>query len=51
MEMQAATLKATVVKNPKTFCSRTSEECIFAEKLEIELFSEAANVGRHFVDL
>jgi hypothetical protein len=24
----AATLKATVVKKPKTFCSRTSAECM-----------------------
>jgi hypothetical protein len=24
----AATVKATVVKNPKTFCTRTTAECI-----------------------
>lgn len=26
----AATVKATVVKNPKTFCNRTSAECILS---------------------
>jgi hypothetical protein len=26
--MTAATVKATVVKKPKTFCSRTSAECM-----------------------
>jgi hypothetical protein len=29
--MTAATLKATVVKKPKTFCSRTSAECMVAK--------------------
>lgn len=28
----AATVKATVVKKPKTFCARTSVECILAIK-------------------
>lgn len=28
---RAATQEATVVKNPKTFCTRTKAECIFGE--------------------
>jgi hypothetical protein len=28
--IKAATAKATVVKNPKTFCARTMVECILA---------------------
>jgi hypothetical protein len=30
----AATLKATVVKKPKTFCSRTSAECMIVEVVD-----------------
>jgi hypothetical protein len=46
----AATLKATVVKKPKTFCSRTSAECMILEcvglQFQLELY---ANV--HFQSL
>jgi hypothetical protein len=31
----AATVKATVVKNPNTFCTRTKLECILATQWEV----------------
>lgn len=33
----AATVKATVVKKPKTFCSRTSAECMIVRKVNLQL--------------